>query len=75
MIVGFDPDFEPAIANAAVAAYARSPVPELPVSASTPICAAARSTPGQWQSRRAWKIQAMWLPRASVAYQVNEGWC
>ena len=25
------------------------------------------------QSRRGWKSQVMWLPRASAAYQVNEG--
>src|SRR5205823_4266175 len=31
MLVGFDPNFTPAIKDAAVAAYARNPVPELSV--------------------------------------------
>ena len=34
---------------------------------------ARRRLCGQMGSRRGWKSQAMWLPRASAAYQVNEG--
>jgi hypothetical protein len=74
MIVGFDPDFEPAIADVAVAAYARSPVPELSVSAfDANLRGGAVYAGANGRSRRAWKSQTMWLPRVSMAYQANEG--
>jgi hypothetical protein len=74
MIVGFDPDFAPAVADAAVAAYARRPEPELPVSAfDANLRGGAIYAGSNGQSSRAWKSQAMWLPRVSMAYQANEG--
>jgi hypothetical protein len=74
MIIGFDPNFDPAIADAAVAAYARSPIPELSVSAfDANLRGGAIYAGANGQSRRAWKSKAMWLPRASLTYQVNEG--
>jgi hypothetical protein len=72
MLIGFDPNFTPAIADAAVAAYAKNPVPELSVSGFRDNVRGGGIYAGvNGQSRRAWKSQAMWLPRASVAYQVN----
>ena len=74
MIVGFDPDFAPAIADAAVAAYARNPIPELSVSTfDANLRGGAIYAGANGQSRRAWKNQAMWLPRVSMAYQPNDG--
>ncbi|MCM3878517.1 MAG: carboxypeptidase-like regulatory domain-containing protein [Vicinamibacterales bacterium] len=73
MLVGFDPALTPAIKDEAVAAYARSPIPELSVSAFRDNLDGAGVYAGVGgQSRRAWKNQAMWLPRASAAYQVND---
>lgn len=73
MIVGFDPDFTPAIADSAVAAYARNPVLELTVSAFRENLTGGGIYAGvNGASRRAWKSQAMWLPRVSMAYQVND---
>jgi hypothetical protein len=74
MIVSFDPDFVPAFANEVVAAYARNPIPEVSVDAFRQNLKGGAAYAGQdGQSRRGWKSQVMWLPRASAAYQVNEG--
>ena len=57
-----------------VAAYARSPIPEVSVEAFRENLKGGAIYAGQeGQSRRGWKSQVMWLPRASAAYQVNEG--
>ncbi len=74
MITSFDPDFVPAFANEVVAAYARNPIPEVSVEAFRNHLKGGAVYAGQdGQGRRGWKSQAMWLPRASAAYQVNEG--
>ncbi len=74
MITSFDPDFVPAFANEVVAAYARNPIPEVSVEAFRNNLKGGAVYAGQdGQGRRGWKSQAMWLPRASAAYQVNEG--
>jgi hypothetical protein len=74
MITSFDPDFVPAFANEVVAAYARSPLPEVSVEAFRQNLRGGAIYAGEdGQSRRGWKSQVMWLPRASAAYQVNEG--
>jgi hypothetical protein len=74
MITSFDRDFVPAFAEEAVAAYARSPIPEVSVAAFRENLRGGAMYAGQdGQSRRAWKSQAMWLPRASAAYLMNEG--
>ena len=74
MITSFDPDFVPAFANDVVAAYARSPIPEVSVDAFRTNLRGGAVYAGQdGQSRRGWKSQVMWLPRASAAYQVNDG--
>ena len=73
MIASFDPEFVPAFADEAVAAYARNPLPELSVSAFRNNLRGGAVYAGvDGQSRRGWKTQAMWLPRASAAYQVND---
>ena len=74
MITSFDPDFVPAFANEVVAAYARAPIPEVSVEAFRNNLKGGAIYAGQdGQSRRGWKSQVMWLPRASAAYQVNDG--
>ena len=74
MITSFDPDFVPAFAEEVVAAYARSPIPEVSVEAFRENLRGGAVYAGQdGQSRRGWKSQVMWLPRASAAYQVNDG--
>jgi hypothetical protein len=74
MITSFDPDFVPAFANDVVAAYARNPIPEVPVSTFRDNLRGGAVYAGQdGQSRRGWKSVAMWLPRASAAYSINEG--
>jgi hypothetical protein len=72
MIVGFDPNAPLAITDAAQAAYARSPLPEVPASAFTvaggPIFA---NSPGQ--SGKAWPAHAMWMPRGGLSWSVTPG--
>ena len=74
MITSFDTDFVPAFADEVVTAYARNPIPEVSVNAFRESLRGGAVYAGQdGQSRRGWKSQVMWLPRASAAYQVNEG--
>jgi hypothetical protein len=74
MITSFDPDFVPAFADQVVTAYARSPIPDVSVDAFRQNLRGGAVYAGQdGHSRRAWKSQVMWLPRASAAYQINEG--
>ena len=74
MITSFDPDFVPAFADEVVTAYARNPIPEVSVSAFRENLRGGAVYAGEdGQSRRGWKSQVMWLPRASAAYQVNDG--
>jgi hypothetical protein len=73
MITSFDPGFVPAFAEDVVAAYARNPIPEVSVAAFRENLRGGAVYAGQQgASRRGWKSQTMWLPRASAAYQVNE---
>ena len=74
MITSFDPDFVPAFAEEVAAAYARSPIPEVSVATFRQTLRGGAIYAGQdGGSRRAWKSQTMWLPRASAAYLVNDG--
>lgn len=74
MITSFDPDFVPAFAEEVISAYARSPIPEVSVAAFRQSLRGGAVYAGQdGQSRLGWKSQAMVLPRASAAYQVNDG--
>lgn len=66
----FDPTLELPISQAAQAAYARNPLPELP--ASEFIVRGGTVYAGQnGASRRLWRNELMWLPRLSAAWQLN----
>jgi hypothetical protein len=74
MITSFDPDFVPSFADAVISAYVRSPIPEVSVATFSQNLRGGAVYAGEsGTSRRAWQSQAMWLPRASAAYQVNDG--
>jgi hypothetical protein len=70
MIIDYDKNAVLPISALAEAAYAKSPVPELPVSQFKVLGGALYAgTTGAPQ--RAWGSQLMWLPRAGFGYQVN----
>ena len=66
----FAPDAELPIAALAQAAYAANPIPELPatqfVVRGGPVYAGRNGTPA-----RLWRNELMWLPRLSLAWQLN----
>jgi hypothetical protein len=70
-ITGFDPDVELAITQAAEAAYARNPLPQLPASEfrvrGGSVYAGA---PGGRE--RTWDGEHLWMPRFSAAYKMGE---
>jgi len=70
MIVGFDPAAALAIAGPVEAAYARSPLPQLPASSfqvtGGPIYSGASAIGATW------KPETMVMPRASLAYQITD---
>ncbi|HYO83098.1 MAG TPA: carboxypeptidase-like regulatory domain-containing protein, partial [Bryobacteraceae bacterium] len=67
----FDPNLELPITTAAQAAYARSPLPELPpdqfIVRGGSVYAGQNGVP-----RELWRSELMWLPRLSGAWQVNQ---
>jgi acylphosphatase len=70
MIGGFDPTISLPITNAAQAAYAASPIPELPASQFKVV--GGNTYVGQNGAPRSLvKPETMWLPRVGVAYQWN----
>lgn len=70
MIGYFDPAAKLPITDAAQAAYARNPVPEL--NASNFSVQGGSLYPGvRGQDRKLWGNEFMWLPRVAAAYQVN----
>ena len=70
MLVGWDPTLKLKISDAAVAAYAAKPLAELPASAFL-VQGGSLYANAQGQGRRAWKSQAMFLPRVALAWQFN----
>jgi hypothetical protein len=68
MLVGFDPNATLSITKLAEAAYAANPIPELPPSAFAVLGGSVYAS----GSGKSWKGQSMWMPRASVAYSVND---
>jgi hypothetical protein len=67
----FDPEARLAITDAAQAAYARSPIPQLPVSAFRVLGGSVYAgAPGAMGL--SWKGEAMWMPRVSGAYTLDE---
>lgn len=70
MIGNFDPNYVPPFARVAEAAYARNPIPELPVSQFKVI--GGNTYPGTGGApRNLYKNELMWLPRIGVAYQIK----
>ena len=69
MIVGFDPNAPLAISSAVQAAYARSPLPQLPASSfqvvGGPVYQSASSVGATW------KPETMLMPRVSMAYKLT----
>ena len=70
MIAGFDPNAGLPIAAAAQAAYAKSPIPELPASQFV-VKGGNLYTGVGGAPRNLYKNEVMWLPRIGVAYQLN----
>jgi hypothetical protein len=66
----FDPNLELPISDAAEAAYARNPIPELPASEFVvrggTVYAGRNGVP-----RELWQSELMWLPRVSAAWQLG----
>jgi hypothetical protein len=70
MIGHLDASAELPISQAAEAAYARNPIPELPASQFN--VAGGSIYPGSsGASRRLWNSELMWLPRIGVAWQLQ----
>ncbi|HUP38891.1 MAG TPA: carboxypeptidase-like regulatory domain-containing protein [Vicinamibacterales bacterium] len=69
-ITEFDPDAQLAITSLAQAAYARSPIPEMPVSSfrvlGGPVYAGASDLGKTWEG------ESMFMPRFSAAYKLGE---
>jgi hypothetical protein len=66
----FDPNLTLPITEAAQAAYARNPLPELPASQFI-VKGGSVYTGRNGVSRQFWRNELMWLPRASASYQWN----
>ena len=67
----FDPNAQLAITQGAQAAYARSPIPQVPVSEFRVLGGSLYAgAPGA--SGLSWKGESMWMPRVSGAYKMGE---
>ncbi|MBL8175982.1 MAG: carboxypeptidase regulatory-like domain-containing protein [Bryobacterales bacterium] len=71
MIGNFDPSIELPFAQAAQAAYARNPIPELPASQFV-VRGSNRYAGVDGNSRNLYKNELMWLPRVGAAYRLKE---
>ena len=71
MVLWFDPQAAVSIAAGAEAAYARSPMPELPASQfKVQGGAVYAGAPGH--DERSWKPESLWMPRLSFGYKLGE---
>jgi hypothetical protein len=70
-ITGFDPDAELAITQLAQAAYARNPIPEVPVGQFRVRGGAVYAT-SPASSGQSWAGEHMFMPRVSGAYRLGE---
>ena len=70
-LLWFDPDAELLISAAAEAAYARSPIPEVPVS-QFQVRGGSVYAGAAGYDDRSWKPEAMWMPRTSFGYRLGE---
>jgi hypothetical protein len=71
MVVWFDPQAEVSIAGAAEAAYARNPIPDLPVSQFN-VQGGVMYAGAPGFGDRTWKPEALWMPRVSFGYKLGE---
>jgi hypothetical protein len=70
-LLWFDPTAEVSIASAAEAAYAASPIPQVPVSQfNVQGGTVYAGAPGY--SDRTWEPEALWMPRVSFGYKLGE---
>ena len=71
LIVDFDPNAKLAISDLAEAAYARSPIPELPA-ANFRVRGGSVYATDPSQDGTVWRPQTMWMPRLSAAYKLGD---
>src|SRR5207253_4707802 len=71
MLTGFDPNATLAITQAAQAAYAAAPIPELPVSAFKVAGGPVYST-DSGQSGLSWNGHSLWMPRVGGSWSLTE---
>jgi hypothetical protein len=71
MVTGYDTTLKLPIADAAQAAYARNPIPELPASQFLVTGGNLYANQGG-APRNLFRNELMWLPRVGLAYQANE---
>ena len=71
LIVDFDPSAMLAISDAAEAAYARAPIPQLPP-ADFHVRGGSVFATDPGQDGNVWRPQTMWMPRLSAAYKLGE---
>ncbi len=70
-ITEFNPSEQLAITQLAQAAYARSPIPQVPVSQFSVLGGSLYAgAPGA--TGKTWAGESMWMPRASAAYKLGE---
>ena len=69
MVIGFDPEARNSITQLAEAAYARNPIPQMPVSAFRALGAAVYAPT---TNARTWNGQSMWEPRLGTTYKLGE---
>jgi hypothetical protein len=70
-LLWFDPEAEVAIAAIAEAAYARNPIPEVPVS-QFQVRGGSVYAGAPGYDDRSWKPEALWMPRTSFGYRLGE---
>jgi hypothetical protein len=70
-ITEFDPDAELAITPMAMAAYARNPIPQVPVGEFRVLGGSLYASDPR-ASGLSWKGEAMWMPRISGAYKLGD---
>ncbi len=70
-ITEFDPDAELAITQLAREAYARNPIPQLPVSEFRVLGGSLYASDPR-ATGQTWKGEAMWMPRVSGAYKLGD---
>ena len=70
LITGFDPNATLAITQGAEAAYARSPIPQVPINQFSVKGGAVYATAPD--ASRTWQGQALFMPRVSAGYKLDD---